>query len=150
MTETIATAPITKSAHVRCGVEQAFRVFTTEIGSWWPTETHALAAGEVREVVWEEREGGEVYEIAESGARSRWATVLAWEPPHRLVLAWQVNPDRLGTEIEVRFAPQGEGTLVELEHRHWERLGDAAAEMRAGYDTGWDVVLAPYVELLGG
>lgn len=148
MTETIATGPIRKSVRVRCGVEQAFRVFTTEIGTWWPTETHALAAGEVREVVWEDREGGEVYEISSSGERGRWATVLLWEPPRRLVVAWQVNPDRHGTEIDVRFAPDGDGTLVELEHRHWERLGDAAAEMRAGYDTGWDAVLTPYVQLL--
>jgi uncharacterized protein YndB with AHSA1/START domain len=148
MTETMATAPIRKSVHVRCDVAQAFRVFTTEIGSWWPTETHALAAGRVREVVWEEHEGGEVYEISTTGERERWATVLLWDPPHRLVIAWQVNPERLGTEIEARFTPDGDGTLLALEHRHWGRLGDAAAEMRAGYDTGWDAVLAPYVERL--
>ena len=148
MTETIATAPITKSAHVRCAVDHALRVFTAEIGTWWPTETHARAPGAVREVVWEEREGGEVYEIEHGGARARWATVLTWEPPHRLVIAWQVNPDRLGTEIEVRFTPEGVGTRVELEHRLWERLGDAAVELRAGYDTGWDAVFGRFVEQL--
>lgn len=148
MTET-TTDPIRKSLRVRCDVERAFRVFTAEIGSWWPTETHALAAGQVREVVWEDREGGEISEISSAGERARWATVLLWEPPRRLVVAWQVNPDRLGTEVEVRFTPDEDGTLVELEHRDWDRLGDAAVEMRAGYDTGWDAVLAPYAELLG-
>jgi uncharacterized protein YndB with AHSA1/START domain len=81
-----------------------------------------------------------VYEIATSGERSQWATVLTWEPPHRLVIAWQVNPERLGTEVEVRFTPDGDGTRVELEHRGWERLADGA-EMRGNYDTGWDHVL---------
>lgn len=146
MSETITTAPVVKRVHVRCGLERAFHVFTAGIGTWWPTATHALNAGSVRELVWEEREGGELYEVAESGERCHWATVLAWEPPHRLVLAWGVNPDRLGTEVEVRFAADGDGTAVELEHRHWERVGDAAAEMRAGYATGWDGVLDRYVE----
>jgi hypothetical protein len=143
MSETAIIAAITKSVHVECAPETAFRVFTAEIGTWWPVETHALNPGEVREVVWEERAGGEVYELSLTGDRCRWATVLMWEPPTRLVIAWQVNPDRLGTEIEVRFTPEDGGTRVDLEHRGWERIPDPA-EMRAGYTTGWDHVLGRF------
>lgn len=141
MSETTMTVePVVKTVTVGCPLERAFTVFTREIGTWWPTESHALHAGDVQEVVWEEREGGEVYEIATGGARGRWATVLQWEPPHRLVIAWQVNPERLGTEVEVRFTETPEGTRVDLEHRGFERLADGAA-MRGNYDPGWDVVL---------
>jgi len=69
-----------------CIVEEAFRVFTAEADSWWPTDTHSIY-GEVKEIVFEEREGGEVYEISSGREKGHWATVLAWEPPSRLVLA---------------------------------------------------------------
>lgn len=147
MTETTAIDPVVKSVTVECPVERAFTVFTREIGTWWPTDTHALHAGAVREVVWEEHEGGEVYEIAMSGERGRWATVLRWEPPHRLVIAWQVNPDRLGTEVEVRFTETPGGTRVDLEHRGFERVADGT-EMRGNYEPGWDVVLGRLTDAL--
>lgn len=145
MSEATMLAPVVKSVTVEASVERAFTVFTREVGSWWPTETHSLHPGEVERVVWEEAEGGAVYEIAANGERAQWATVLAWEPPHRLVIAWQVNPDRLGTEVEVRFIEEGGRTRVDLEHRGWESLEIEGAEMRAGYDTGWDHVLGRFV-----
>jgi uncharacterized protein YndB with AHSA1/START domain len=145
MTELTTIAPIVKTLHVGCTTEDAFRVFAAEIGTWWPTETHAINAGEVRDVVFEEREGGEVYEISSRGEKAHWATVLVWEPPSRLVLAWHVNPENPApTEIEVRFRPEGDGTRVDLEHRHWERLGAAGPEGRDRYDSGWEPVLACY------
>ncbi len=101
-----------------------------------------------REVIWEEHIGGEVYEVAASGERSRWATVLVWEPPRRLVVAWQVNPERLGLEVEVTFTGFAEGTLVDLEHRGFESLADGLAA-RASYDPGWDLVLGRLVARLG-
>jgi uncharacterized protein YndB with AHSA1/START domain len=148
MSETTMLAPVVKAITVGCPVERAFTVFTREIGSWWPTDRLALHPGEVEQLVWEEAEGGAVYEIATSGERSQWATVLHWEPPHRLVIAWQVSPDRLGTEVEVRFTQEGDETQVVLEHRGWENVAEGA-EMRAGYDTGWDMVLGRYAEGAG-
>ena len=139
--------PVRRSVGVDLPVADAFRLFTEEIGSWWPTESHAIAAGRVKEVVWEPRAGGEVYEVAEDGGRAHWADILAWEPPHRFVLAWKVNPEVPATEVEVRFSAyeDGAGTRVELEHRGWERLGELGEEARAGYDTGWETVLGCYV-----
>ena len=143
MSETTTIAPVTKSVLVSCPVERAFTVFTREIGTWWPTEDHSLHPGEVEQVVWDEAEGGAIYEIATGGERSTWATVLRWEPPHRLVIAWQVDPERLGTEVEVRFSPDGDGTRVDLEHRGFENVVEGV-EMRASYDPGWDHVLGRF------
>ena len=129
---------------------RAFEVFTREIGSWWPLDEIALHPGEVREVVFEEREGGEVYETSNDGERSHWATVLAWEPPSGFTIAWKVDPEAVAeTEVDVRFSAEGDGTRVVLEHRHWERLGAPAAEARAGYDGGWEMVLGRYVGQAG-
>ena len=107
-------------------------MFTRAIGSWWPLETHALHPGQVREVVWEEREGGEVYEISTDGERSHWATVLAWAPPTALTIAWQVDPDGRGDDGgRGALHARGRGTRVDLEHRRWERLGADRRARRA-------------------
>lgn len=137
MNETVTVEPVTKSVFVACEVEHAFRVFTGEFGSWWPLDTHARNPGAVHEVVWEQREGGEVYEISTVGEKAHWATVLAWDPPVRTVIAWHVSPDAPAvTEIEVRFSPEGDGTRVDLEHRGWERLGEQGTVTRGSYDGG--------------
>ena len=152
MSELIAIEPITKTLVVACDLEEAFRVFTEEIGSWWPSHTHAVHAGSVRKVVFEQHAGGELYEIAESGEKAHWAQVLVWEPPRCLVLAWQVNPETPApTEIEVRFVREGADTRVELEHRGWERLGEELGRAgREGYDGGWTTVLGYYEQRLAG
>ena len=94
----------------------------------------------------EARTGGRLYERKSTGEEGYWGTVTHWEPPHRVVIEWKVNPDAAApTEIDVRFVPEGDGTRVELEHRGWERWGDEAAETHASYDSGWDEVLAPFV-----
>ena len=69
-----------------------------------------------------------------------WARFTAWEPPHRLALDWQIGKVS-GTEVEVRFAPEGPGIRVVLEHR-----GFSAADPRERYSGGWDAVLGTYVE----
>jgi len=71
--------------------------------------------------------------------------VLAWEPPARFVIDWHVNPTSPSTELEVRFVPEGEGTRVELEHRGWEAYGDEGADRAASYNSGWDLVLKPFI-----
>jgi len=145
-------APVRKSVFVACAPERAFEVFTRQLGSWWPLETHALHPGEVREVIWEGREGGEVYEISTGGEKSHWATVLAWSPPVGLTIAWKVEPTaEASTEVEVRFTPEGDGTRVDLEHRGWERLGAVGAETRESYgsENGWTMVMEQHASSLG-
>jgi uncharacterized protein YndB with AHSA1/START domain len=147
MTEVATIAPLRKSITVACAPERAFEVFAGEVASWWPAHTHSIHGVKVTDVVIEQFEGGEMYEVADGGKREHWARVTAWEPPKRLVLAWHVNPDTPGpTEVEVTFTPEDGGTRVDLEHRNWEAAGDGAARMRDNYGTGWDVVLAAFAE----
>jgi len=149
MNDAVVIEVVRKTVTVDCAVEEAFRIFTTEVRSWWPTGTHSIHGDDVRDVVFEEREGGEVYEVSTAGEKGHWATIVAWEPPSRLVLSWEVNPRALGTEVEVRFSPEGAGTRVDLEHRGWERVPAESAGERASYDSGWDHVLGLYVERAG-
>jgi uncharacterized protein YndB with AHSA1/START domain len=149
MSETVAIEPVRRTIMVDCPMEEAFRVFTTEIASWWPLLTHSIGGEQVERLVFEEYAGGEVYEVAKDGARAHWADVLAWEPPARFVLDWQVNPTEPATELEVRFAAEDGGTRVELEHRGWERLGERGEEARGNYANGWVTVLGRFEERAG-
>jgi hypothetical protein len=145
MSKVLLLEAVRKTVTVDCTVEEAFRIFTTEARSWWPVETHSINV-EVDDVVFEPRVGGAVYEIGTNGQRGHWATVLEWDPPGRLLLAWNIL-EREGdaTEVEVRFLPDGDGTRVELEHRGWEGVVADPAAKRTSYETGWDVVLGEYV-----
>lgn len=144
MNESLVIEVVRKVVTVDCAIEEAFRVFTEDAMSWWPVATHSIHET-VREIVFEPREGGEVYEVSTAGEKGHWATVTGWDPPARLVLAWNIL-ERPGeqTEVEVRFTAEGDGTRVELEHRGWESLAEGAAEKRADYDTGWGNVLGRY------
>lgn len=145
MSKTMVIEAVRKTVTVDCTVEEAFRIFTADAQSWWPTDSHSIHGDEVTEIVFEEREGGEVYEVSATGEKGHWATVVAWDPPSRLVLAWNIlDRDPLATELEVRFVAESERTRVELEHRGWEALAEDAAERRDSYDTGWDHVLGKY------
>ena len=147
MNGTLAIEAIRKAVTVDCVVEEAFRIYTAEAQSWWPTGSHSIHGERVKAIVFEEREGGEVYELSSDGEKGHWATVLAWEPPSRIVLAWNIlERDPIGTEVEVRFLPDGNGTRVELEHRGWERLAEGASQKRSEYDTGWEYVLGVYCD----
>ena len=136
---TVATDAIRKTVLVDFAPAEAFELFTTRIASWWPVGTHSYGGDEVTAVVLEPRAGGRLYEVTAAGEQE-WGNVVAWEPPDRLLLDWQIG-DARGTEVEVRFLPEGPGTRVELEHR-----GFSADDPRDRYESGWDIVLAPFVE----
>jgi uncharacterized protein YndB with AHSA1/START domain len=146
MNDALVIEVVRKTVTVDCSVEEAFRIFTTDALSWWPVEGHSIHGTTVSEIVFEPRAGGEVYEVSQSGERGHWATVTEWDPPARLVLAWEVSPGVMGTEVEVRFLPSDAQTRVELEHRGWERVAKHDPEKRDNYDSGWEFVLGRYVE----
>ena len=127
-------------------IERAFSVFTDDIGSWWNPDHHILE-GELAEMVFEPRVGGHVYDRGVDGSECRWARVLAYDPPDRVVFSWDINtawqletdPDKT-SEVEVRFLAEGAGrTRVELEHRNLDRHGDGWEQMRdaVGSPQGW-------------
>ena len=136
---TTAIEAIRKTVLVDFTPEEAFDLFTAKIASWWPIRTHSYGGEDVKDVVLEPGVGGRLYEVTGEGEQD-WGPVLAWEPPTRLVLDWQIRSAR-GTEVEVTFSPEGPGTRVVLEHR-----GFGAPDARESYADGWDVVLAPFVE----
>ena len=145
MSTQTTVAPVRKSVSVDRPVVEAFRLFTDEMATWWPLRSHSVAEQSTETVVFEPREGGRVYERRRDGSLSYWAEVTTWEPPRRFVLAWRPNPDSpAATELEVTFTPEGARTRVDLEHRGWERLGEAAELKRTEYEAGWDGVLDLY------
>jgi uncharacterized protein YndB with AHSA1/START domain len=150
---TIRPAPVRKSITVKADAARAFEVFAGRIGSWWP-RTHCIGSSPQKSVVVEPRAGGRWYEIGEDGSQCSWGKVLAWEPPRRLLLAWQINanwkydPD-LVTEVEVTFTPlAGDATRVDLEHRNLERFGDQIETVRTRIDSegGWSTILKMYAQ----
>jgi uncharacterized protein YndB with AHSA1/START domain len=146
MSDALVIEVVRKTVTVDCTVEEAFRVFTADARSWWPVDSHSIHQT-VKEIVFEPYAGGEVYELSEAGERGHWASVLQWDPPSRLVLAWNVlRAEDEATEVEVRFVPEDGRTRVELEHRGWERVAEGGSEKRGDYDTGWDFVLGRYVD----
>lgn len=139
--------PIRKTITVERSPEEAFKIWTEGIGSWWPVAGHSIGVERITNVVFEPKAGGSVYEVWDDGSTHHWATVLAFDPPSRFVLEWRPNPDRsYPTEVEIRFVAEGSSTRLELEHRAWERLGDAGIDVRESYDSGWPGVLQHYVE----
>jgi uncharacterized protein YndB with AHSA1/START domain len=140
----IRPAPVRKAVTVKAAPARAFEVFTAGMSRWWHPDHH-LGKAALKDVVLEPRVGGRWYEIGADGGECDWGHVIAWEPPVRVVLAWQLDgdwrfdPDFI-TEVEVRFIPEGSGTRVELEHRALERYGEKTDGVRASLDSkdGWE------------
>jgi uncharacterized protein YndB with AHSA1/START domain len=138
---------VEKSVTVSAPVERAFEVFTAEIATWWPLRTHAVDTERSESVVMESHVGGRLYERTPSGEEHLWGTIVAWEPPSRIVYSW--HPGRgaeTAQEVEVTFAPEGDGTHVGIRHSGWEKLGDRIEEAVASYDEGWDAVIGRYAD----
>ena len=157
--ETQATdTAVHASIVVDAPIERAFSVFTQDIGSWWNPDHHIIE-GELAEMVFEPREGGHVYDRGVDGSECRWARVLAFEPPTRIVISWDIDlqwkrePDPAKTsEVEVRFiAENAERTRVELDHRNLDRHGDGWEQMRdaVGSPGGWPAGVQLYADRIG-
>lgn len=154
---TVSTSqPVRKVVTVQASPEKAFDVFTSGMGRWWDA-AYKIGSEAFRTVVVEPHEGGRWYEIGEDGGECDWGRVLVWDPPLRLVLAWQISAEwhydpTLTTELEVRFVATGEGTArVELEHRGLDALGPAGEAMRAVFDSpgGWSGLLQRFGAAVG-
>jgi len=136
---------IRKSIHVKRLPEAAFRVFTADLGKWWPLkEGFSFDRNRSHEIHFEAKKGGRFYERFSDGEELTIGTVTVYEPPARVVFTWKQADWPVPTEVEVRFTADGDGTRVELEHRGWERAGAEAMKTSKNYDGGWDTVLARY------
>jgi len=155
MSSQVTDTIVRNSIVVDAPAELAFEVFTAGIGSWWPADHHIIEAP-LAEMVFEPRVGGDVFDRGTDGSECRWARVLAYEPPKRFVITWNITPawkletdlDKV-SEIEVRFIPESPSrTRVELEHRNLERHGDGWENIRDAVrsEGGWGLTLSRFAE----
>ena len=155
-TQTSDTA-VRHSVVVDAPIDRAFSVFTDDFGSFKPPD-HNLLDAPIAETVFESHVGGHIYDRGVDGSECRWARVLVYEPPNRVVFSWDINtqwqietdPDRT-SEIEVRFSAESpERTRVELEHRNLDRHGDGWEGMREGVggEGGWPLYLDRFSEVV--
>jgi DNA-binding transcriptional ArsR family regulator len=156
MTTQTGQATVRTQIVVEASIEHAFAVFTERFGDFKPPE-HNILGVELVETVFEPRVGGHIYDRAVDGSECRWARVLAYEPPHRVMFSWDLdprwqvesNPDR-ASEVEVRFiAETAQRTRVELEHRHIERHGEGwqGVSDGVGGEGGWPLYLQRFAGL---
>jgi uncharacterized protein YndB with AHSA1/START domain len=144
---------------VNAPIDKAFQVFTDRFGDFKPPE-HNLLPVPIAETVFEPRVGGHIYDRGTDGSECRWARILAYDPPNRVVFSWdigpswQIEPDPGQTsEVEVTFtAETADRTRLLLEHRHLDRHGPGWESVRdgIGHDQGWPFYLDRYAALLGG
>ena len=136
--------PLRRSFTVGCAPEHAFSLWAERTSIWWPPGHSVSGAPEL--VAFDPFAGGRIYEVAPGGEAHDWGEVLEWEPPRLLRYTWHLRADLAdATEVEIRFEPAGDGTLVTIEHSGWERLGARAAERRERNERGWAGLLPHYV-----
>lgn len=111
------------SLRVKATPQEAFDVFTQEIGAWWrPSELFQVTPrgdgvlsfeGEQRLIT--TLPNGKVFEIGR---------VIAWAPGERLAFSWRqaTFAAEQVTHVDVRFEPVGEETRVTVEHRGWDTI----------------------------
>jgi len=146
----VSDAVVQRSITVAASQARAFEVFTADFDSWWP-RTHHIGKSPMTKAVIEGRVGGRCYNQQQDGTDCEWGHVLAWEPPARLVVSWQIThewgyePDLAkSSEVEIRFTDVGSGrTRVDLEHRHFERMGPSGMAMKTQVESpgGWGTLL---------
>ena len=157
MTHSATTTTVRRQILVNAPISEAFKVFTERFGDFKPRE-HNLLQAAIAETVFEPRVGGNIYDRAVDGSECRWARILAFEPPNRVVFSWDISPRwqietnlDLTSEVEVRFfAETPQRTRVELEHRNLDRHGAGWESVRDGVDNeaGWPLYLQRYAALL--
>ena len=158
MTATAESSSVQRTITVEASQEHAFDVFTQGIDSWWP-RTHHIGKSPLLKSVIEGWAGGRCYGAQEDGTDCVWGQVLVWEPPSRLVIAWQIThqwgyePDLAkSSEVEVRFTALGERlTRVDLTHGYFERMGAGADSMRTTVSSpgGWGTLLEMFAAKAG-
>ena len=152
--QTAPTATVKRTLHLNVPIEHAFRVFTERMGSWWPA-SHHVGETPFKDILIDPRAGGRWYEVNVKGEECLWGTVLAWEPPKRVVLSWHLQPDwsfspdmARASEVALEFVAEGlEKTRVEFEHRHLERHGAGWEKLheQVGAEGGWPMILEQYI-----
>ena len=148
---------VRREVTVDAPIERAFATFTERFGDFKPKE-HNMLSVPIAETRFEPHVGGHIYDRGEDGSECRWARVLAYEPPRRLLMSWNISPQwqietdpAKTSEWEVTFtAESASRTRVEIEHRHLARHGEGWQSVRDGVDgdQGWPLYLGRYREVV--
>ena len=147
----MSIAPVIQSVDVKASPARAFELFTAQMGAWWP-RGKSVGAQPHTAIIIEPCQGGRWFERDEAGNESQWGKVLAWEPPIRVLLGWQLSTQwtydpTLLTEVELTFtALEGGGTRVTLEHRNLERFGKHAELHVTKLKGGWLTRIADFAQ----
>ena len=140
--------PLELRFDVACTPAHAFDVWTARTSLWWPSD-HSVSGDPNLTVTIEPRVGGRIFETTSEGREHDWGEVVVWEPPHRLGYRWHIAGDRSdATDVEITFVGDGDGTVVTIVHRGWERLGVAGAGLRDRNRRGWATLLPHYREAI--
>ena len=143
----MSLSPIRRSISVSWAPAAAFRRFTADFGTWWPSRSHSIGGALVRRVVFEPQAGGRIYEEHADGRRFQWGQVALWEPPRRVQFTWHPSKEpATAQDVLIEFIPEDGGTRVELTASGWERWGDGAARAHRRYDLGWAYILNLWAE----
>ena len=145
---------VQRSVTVKADLDHAFKVFTEGFDTWWP-RGHHIGKKPMQKAVIEQRVGGRCFGREADGTECQWGTVTAWEPPNRLVIAWQIAPSwqdfepdlSKASEVDIRFTREAGGmTRVDLEHRHFERHGKDFEKISGGVAGagGWSGLLQQF------
>jgi uncharacterized protein YndB with AHSA1/START domain len=156
MTQTADTA-VRCEIVVEAPIERAYHAFTHEMVDWWDP-THHILEGELADMIVEPRVGGHIFDRGVDGSECRWATVIAYDPPHRFAFSWNITTEwKLETdpektsEVEISFTEDGpDRPRGALEHRHSERHGDGWEGMSSALGSGWPTGLERFAGYLSG
>ena len=153
---TASIPPVRKQVTVNAPRAHVFDVFVNGIDRWWPRQHHIGKTPPTKFVI-EAKDKGRWYATHEDGSETNTGYVMVWDPPKRLVLAWQLRADwsfdpNFVTEVEITFVEEGPSTtVVTLEHRDLEKFGAAAEGLRKGVDSGegWGFILGLFAQEAG-
>jgi uncharacterized protein YndB with AHSA1/START domain len=137
--------PVRRSVLVSWDPAAAYRRFTADFATWWPSSTHSIGGKKVQRIIFDCRVGGQIVEELVDGRRYLWGTVTLVEPPHRVGFTWHPSREKdSAQDVVVSFQAEGTGTRVELVSTGWERLGARGRREQKGYSIGWGSILDIY------
>jgi uncharacterized protein YndB with AHSA1/START domain len=139
---------VRRSIQIKATPERIWREFESfeRFSAWWSTDD----PGRTETVrAYDPRAGGRVEMPCSwgpngdepSGACVFEGNITSFEPQRELT--WELSIEGDGwpapTYVTVRLTPNDYGTLVEILHHGFERLGGAAVEQFSAFEGGWDL-----------
>jgi uncharacterized protein YndB with AHSA1/START domain len=113
------------SLRVKATPQEAFDVFTQEIGVWWrPNELFQLTPRGDGVLRFDGGENGRLLTTLANGTEFEIGRVTAWAPGERLAFTWRQATFALdqATHVEVTFEEIGDETRITVEHRGWDTI----------------------------